>query len=223
MKNFLQKLFAAIFNSQYIVRNPYINFVAFNEYRRTTIFKKLISLGTGSVLYPEAIVYNNSNDPSKIIVGTETHIQGELNVFGYGGKITIGNNTYIGKDSRIWSGDSVTIGNDVLISHFCNIIDTNSHEINPFERAERSKEIFISGHWKTKGSVQTSPIVIDDYAWISFNVAILRGVTIGKGSIIGAGSVVVSDIPEWCFAAGNPAKVIRHLNEEERMKNQIQK
>jgi len=175
-------------------------------------------MDSGSFLYPEAIIYNDSNDPSKIIIGKDSHIQGELNVFNYGGKIQIGDNTYIGKDSRIWSGESVIIGNDVLISHFCNIIDTNSHEINPFERALRSKEIFITGHWKTKGSVKTSPIIIKDYAWISLNVAILKGVTIGEGSIIGAGSVVLSDIPDWCFAAGNPAKVIRQLTEEEKMK-----
>lgn len=221
MKNLLQKFIALIFNSQYIIRNPYINFVTYNEYRRTALFKKLITIDPTSKLYPEAIVYNNSNDPSKIIIGKETHIQGELNIFKYGGKITIGNNTYIGKDSRIWSGESVTIGNDVLVSHFCNIVDTNSHEINPFERATRSKEIFTAGHWQNKGSVKTSPIIIKDYAWISFNVAILKGVTIGEGSIIGAGSVVVNNIPDWCFAAGNPAKVVRLLTEEEKMKKSI--
>ena len=211
MKNFLQKFFAAIFNSQYIVRNPYINFAAFNEYRRTTIFKKLVTMDVGSVLYPEAIIYNDCNNPSKIIVGKESHIQGELKIFKYGGEIKIGNNSYVGKESRIWSGDSVTVGNHVLISHGCNIIDTDSHELDSKERSLRYKDLIKNGPWENKGSILSKPIVINDYVWISFNVTILKGVTIGKGAIIGANSVVTKDVPEYCLAVGNPAQIVKKL------------
>jgi acetyltransferase-like isoleucine patch superfamily enzyme len=211
MSNFLQKLIAFFFNSKFIIRNPYINFNAYNEYRRLTIFKKLVTMDTTSVFYPETIIYNNANDPSKIVIGKESHIQGELNVFKYGGQITIGDNAYIGKDSRIWSGESITIGNNVLISHFCNIIDTDSHETDAIERAERYKDLVKNGPWSTKGSIKSSPIVIHDHAWISFNVTILKGVTIGEGAIIGANSVVTKDVPEYCLAVGNPAQIVKKL------------
>ncbi len=68
-----------------------------------------------------------------------------------------------------------------------------------------------NGHPKDKGEIVTAPITIKDYAWISYNVSILKGVTIGKGAIIGAGTVVTHDIPDFCIAAGNPAKIIRTL------------
>lgn len=223
MVNFFQKIIARLFYSKYILGNNYINLSKYldniNLKKRNALFEKLLTIDKTSVIYPEAIIYNPPYDSSKIIIGKNSHIQGELHIFKYGGKIEIGDNTYIGKDSRIWSGDHVKIGNDVLISHFCNIIDTNSHEINPYERADRSKEIFITGHWETKGSVKTSPITIKDYAWISFNVTILKGVTIGEGAIIGACSVVTDDIPDFALAIGNPAKVIRIIPDAERLKD----
>ena len=55
-------------------------------------------------------------------------------------------------------------------------------------------------------------IIVEDFVWIACNVLILGGVTIGKGSVVGAGSVVMEDIPPHSFAIGNPAKVIRQLS-----------
>jgi len=54
--------------------------------------------------------------------------------------------------------------------------------------------------------------MIEDYVLFGYNVTVLKGVKIGKGAIIGAGSVVTNDIPEMCIAAGNPAKVIKKIN-----------
>ncbi len=70
-------------------------------------------------------------------------------------------------------------------------------------------------HWDTKGNIITSPIVIKDYAWISFGSTVLKGVTIGKGAIVAAGSVVTRDVPDWTVVAGNPAKNIKTLNHVE--------
>ena len=55
------------------------------------------------------------------------------------------------------------------------------------------------------------PVNIGDYAWIGMNCLILKGVTIGEGAIIGAGSVVTRDVPPFCLAAGSPARVLRCL------------
>ena len=164
----------------------------------------------GATFYPESTV-SNGQEKSKIHVGKGTHVRGTLVVFKYGGKIVIGENCYVGDHSRIWSGDSVTIGNFVQISHNVNIIDTNAHELDAIERAERYIDLLNNGSWKDKGSVLTSPIIIGDYAWISFNATILKGVTIGEGAIVGAGAVVTKDVPAYTLVAGNPATVIKNL------------
>ncbi len=61
----------------------------------------------------------------------------------------------------------------------------------------------------------TAPVTIDDNCWIGENVTICPGVNIGKNSVIGAGSVVIHDIPENSIAAGNPCKVIRRIDERD--------
>ncbi|MBC7888322.1 MAG: acyltransferase [Ferruginibacter sp.] len=150
-------------------------------------------------------------DPSKIILGRGTHIRGHLNLFKYGGKITIGEDSYVGDHSRIWSGEEVKIGNHVQISHNVNIIDTSAHEFDAIERAERYIDMISNGPWVDQGNVQTAPVIIEDYAWISLNATILRGVTIGEGSIVAANSVVTKDVPPYTLVAGIPAKVVKHL------------
>jgi acetyltransferase-like isoleucine patch superfamily enzyme len=167
----------------------------------------------GGHLYHGANIINYQDDPKKIEIGKNTHIRGELHTFRYGGNIAIGENCYIGDHTRIWSGEAVTIGNFVQISHNVNIIDTNAHEIDAYERAERYLDLLKNGHWKDKGSVLTSPIVIEDYVWISFNCTILKGVKIGKGAIVGANSVVVDDVPPFTLVLGNPAKVVKLLTD----------
>ncbi len=165
----------------------------------------------GSMYYPEASV-DNSRLRESIRIGKNTHIRGHFLIFKYGGSITIGNDCYIGDGTRIWSGDSVTIGNDVLISHNVSIVDTNAHEINHIERADRYRELIKHGAWDDKGSIITTPIIIEDYAWLSFGSTILRGVTIGEGAIVAAGAVVTKDVKPFTIVAGNPAVFIKNID-----------
>jgi maltose O-acetyltransferase len=59
----------------------------------------------------------------------------------------------------------------------------------------------------------SDPVIIEDNVWIGSKVVILPGVRIGSRAVIGAGSIVTKDIPPRCVAAGNPARVLRHLTE----------
>jgi acetyltransferase-like isoleucine patch superfamily enzyme len=172
--------------------------------------KKYVTLGKSSRLYPDTKIDNMQQNPSKIVVGDGTHIRGILLVRPYGDGIRIGSNCYIGDHSRIWAFASVKIGDSVLISHNVTVIDSDSHELDYLEREKSVIQNFASVS-PMLGNVETAPIVIEDHVWISYNACILKGVTIGKGAIVGAGSVVTKDVPPWTVVAGNPAKVIRRL------------
>jgi len=171
-----------------------------------------MSNASKALFYSESEVENQQNNPAKIIVGSNTHVRGRLLIFGYGGKICIGKDSYIGKHSNIWSAEYVCIGDNVLISHNVNIIDTNSHEMNYQERAIAFCELIKHGPpLKNTFNVPASRIIIEDNVWISFNVIILKGVKIGKGAIIAAGSVVTKDVQSFTLVAGNPAIFIKKL------------
>lgn len=172
--------------------------------------KSIIS-GNNSRLYDETAIYNFQEKIDLIKIGNNTHIKSELLIFRFGGKIDIGNNTFIGPGTKVWSGENITIGSNVLISHNVNIIDTDSHEIDAIERADGFFNLTKNGHSAHKGNIRTASITIEDYAWINFNATILKGVTIGKGAIVAAGSVVTKDVPEFTLVAGNPAKIIKYL------------
>lgn len=172
-----------------------------------------VKMADGSVFYEEARVFNFQENPDKIKINKNTHVRGELLVFKYGGKIEIGDNCFIGAGTRVWSGEDIYIGNNVLISHNVNVIDTNSHELDASERSARYKDLIANGHWEDKGNIISKPVVINDDVWISFGVTILKGVIIGQGAIIAAGSVVTKEVPDFAVVAGNPAKVIRYVNE----------
>jgi acetyltransferase-like isoleucine patch superfamily enzyme len=120
----------------------------------------------------------------------------------YGHNITIGNNVLINFNSIIMDNAEVIIGDDVLIGPNAGIYTVN-HAIVPDERA--------------KGICICKPVHIENKVWFGADVKVLAGVTIGEGSIIGAGSVVTKSIPAGVIAAGNPCKVIRKIDENDRI------
>lgn len=108
--------------------------------------------------------------------------------------LTIGDRTRIWDDTRIMAVKSISIGADCAISWNCTILDGDRHQLS-----------FDGERFETN----SAPVVIEDHVWIGCNVTVLKGVTIGSGAVIAAGSVVVRDIPARMLAAGVPAKVIK--------------
>lgn len=146
-----------------------------------------------------------------IRVGRNTVLAGQLLTFGHGGDIEIGDWSFIGPGSRVWSAASIRIGHRVLISHNVNVHDTDSHPIDPAARHAQFVEIMQRGHPREAPDIRAAPVVIGDDAWIGFNSIVLKGVNIGRGAVVAAGSVVTRDVPAWTVVAGNPATVVRSL------------
>jgi len=169
----------------------------------------------GVVLHDTARIANNLTDRSAIHVGAYSHIRGELLTFGHGGRITLGEYCYVGEQSHIWSAANITIGNRVLISHNVSIFDSLTHPLNPEMRHQQFRAIIASGQPRAIDLAE-EPVTIEDDAWIGCMSVILKGVTIGRGAVIGAGSVVTGDVPPYTIAAGNPARIIRELTPDER-------
>jgi acetyltransferase-like isoleucine patch superfamily enzyme len=214
-QEFFQKLIARLINSRLFLENSFINFSRINILIiQKELNKKYLQVvrDDSSVFFNETKIVNNQNDRNAIVLGRNTQVMGELLVFKYGGRIEIGDNCYIGHHTHIRSAQNIKIGNNVLISHGCNIIDTNAHEENHLERAQTYLDILYQGHPKENYNVITRPIIIEDYAWLSYNVSVLKGTRIGKGAIIAAGSVVTKDVDSFTLVAGNPAKFIKKLN-----------
>jgi len=129
--------------------------------------------------------------------------------------IKIGDNCYIG-NSYIISSLGIEIGNDVLISWGVWFYDHNSHALEWSKRALDVQNHYF-GRPKNWEHVQRNKIRIGDKAWIGFNSIILKGVTIGEGAVVAAGSVVIHDVPKWNVVGGNPARVIRVISREDRI------
>jgi acetyltransferase-like isoleucine patch superfamily enzyme len=147
---------------------------------------------------------------NRITIGNFVICYGAINCQRAKATVTVGDRSFIGSGSVVACAERVTIGSGVLISHECYLIDTDGHSMS---LAERKND--IPNRWKgtkTWEGVQCAPITIADGAWIGPRVIILKGVEIGAGAVIGAGSVVTKSIPAWSFAAGAPARVIRQLD-----------
>ncbi|MDZ7960405.1 MAG: DapH/DapD/GlmU-related protein [Aulosira sp. DedQUE10] len=175
-------------------------------------FCKNAQIHPSAKIDPKAGIANYSDDSELIKIGENSVIRGELIVFADAGKIKIGKCCYLGEGSRIWSADSIDIGDRVLISHNVNIHDTNSHPLEPLLRHQHfAKTMSDSIPVTNNFNIKSQAVVIEDDVWIGFNSTILKGVKVGKCSIIAACSVVTKDVPEFSIVTGNPAKVIRRL------------
>ena len=122
------------------------------------------------------------------------------NIFGYtkfNSSTTLGTNTNF-NGFKVFGKGTVKIGDNFHSGSGC-ILITQVHDYE-------GKKIPYDENYKTK------KIVIEDNVWLGLNVFILSSCTIGEGSILQAGSVVVSDIPKYAIAGGNPAKVFKYRN-----------
>lgn len=117
-----------------------------------------------------------------------------------GARLQVGAN-FAMTGGALCAAERIVIGDNVAVGANTTIADTDFHPVNCFERQ------------MTPGEGETAAITIGDFVFIGMNCLILKGVTLGRGCVIGAGSVVTRDVPQHAVAAGNPARVLRQLSE----------
>ncbi|MDN5200201.1 acyltransferase [Fulvivirgaceae bacterium BMA10] len=114
-----------------------------------------------------------------------------------GARLTIGENSRI-IGAHLSASTEVVIGNNVNIAPYSVVMDGDYHDVD---------DHFSDGDSK--------PIIIEDNAWLALRTTVLKGVRIGEGAVVAAGSVVVKDVPPYTVVGGVPAKVIKKLSEHE--------
>lgn len=151
--------------------------------------------GSGKIIMGDDVTIQSSPFVNPVAGGQRTHLRAEL------GELRIGNNVGI-SHSAITAYEKIVIEDNVLIGSNCMICDTDFHSINYEHRMQEPDT-----------HVKTAPVHIKEGAFIGARSIILKGVTLGRHSVVGAGSVVTKDIPDNEIWAGNPAKKINQLKE----------
>jgi acetyltransferase-like isoleucine patch superfamily enzyme len=167
------------------------------------------------IIHPSSKISQNRITLKKncsVTVDESSQIDGSIFFDNENAKVLIGKRSFV--SAMVVSAKSIEIGDDVMIAWGTTIVDHNSHSISFSNRSEDVAN-WLQGK-KDWSHVKISPVRICDKVWIGFNAIILKGVTIGEGAVVGAGSVVTKDVPPWTIVAGNPARIIREIPENER-------
>ena len=112
-----------------------------------------------------------------------------LHLRDHGAVIEVGAGTFVNHRTELVAHERVSLGRDCLLAWDVLVLDSDSHSVD--------------------GGARTAPVTIGDRVWIGCRASVLKGVTIGDGAVVAAGSVVVHDVPARALVAGNPARVVR--------------
>lgn len=187
------------------------------------MYRNYVSVHPTAIIDPCAsIKIFNPPDPPEICleIGEGCHIFSTFSLLRPQARITVGRRCQLG-NTHFVCAESISVGDDVLMAWGITLSDSDNHSIYWDERqydVERCRRDYVAtggqdlARTHDWSGVQTQPVLIGDKAWIGFNAIVLKGVEIGEGSIIGAGSVVVQSIPPWTIASGNPCRGIRNVS-----------
>lgn len=150
----------------------------------------------------------------KFSIGEDSIIDGKIVFERDNAEVRIGSRVFLSGSTKVIASESIEIGDDVLIAWGTTIVDHDSHSVS-FSKRKDDVVKWKKGE-KDWSHVNIAPVNISDKAWIGFNVIILKGITIGEGAVVAAGSVVTKDVPAWTVVAGNPARMIREIPPEDR-------
>lgn len=144
-------------------------------------------------------------------VGDYSLIEGEIFLLAAESRCRIGHHAFLAADSRLWVLGTMTIGNYVLIAPGVDVFDNDSHPLDANRRREDAIDQFERGGVTIYRDVTADDVVIEDDVWIGTKSTIMKGVRLGQGAVIAAGSVVTRDVERFTLVAGNPAREVRKL------------
>lgn len=173
----------------------YLNGVKFASNLAVNGFMKVIVTRRGNVVIGKNLSVNSGNNHN--IIGRQ-----QKTIFWVEGLLTIGNNVGM-SSTAIICNHCITIGNNVTIGGNSVIYDTDFHSLNPEIRLNKAID---------KLNAKSGKVTINDNVFIGAHSTILKGVTIGVNSVVGACSVVTKDIPDNEIWAGNPAQFIKSVS-----------
>jgi len=175
-----------------------------------------------SILRPGFSVRVDNPEPGKkyVYLGEKSILSCNIIFESKQGIVRFGKENLI-TNSTIICREEIIFEDHIFLSWGCTICDHNFHSVDYNERRNDFKQVYddvINGrnvnygkNWET---VDSKPVRICSDAWIGMNCTIMKGVTIGKGAIVGANSVVTKDVPDFTIVAGNPAKIIKTLQDK---------
>lgn len=147
---------------------------------------------------------------SSLDIGGGSDIAASMVLEAAGARIQIGNRTHVGGGTLLDAATEIVIGDDVLIAFGSLVMDHDSHSLD-FDHRRYDVSEWVKGR-KDWSHVPRSAVRIDDKVWVGTRAIILKGVHLGEGSVVAAGSIVTRDVPAWTLVAGSPARVIRELS-----------
>jgi len=149
----------------------------------------------------------HSKKPDALALGTKCTMDGVHFAVGPEGRVKIGNFCYFTNVVLLCELE-LQFGNYVMIGWNTTIADTDFHPLAPAERIADAIACSPLANGRKRPAIACRPVVIEDDVWIGPNVTILKGVRIGQGAFIEAGSLVTRDMPPRAHVLGNPAQVV---------------
>jgi len=174
--------------------------------------KKIDKIGSNTNFFGKI---DKRSTKCEVIIGDDCNINAAMVLETDNSKVIVDNNVFIGGQTIIDCACQIHIESDVLISYQCIIQDSDNHNVK-YSLRKRDNLDWKERNYHDWENTPMSPIKIKRGAWISARVIILKGITIGEGAIVGAGSVVTKDVPDWTIVGGNPAKIIREIPIDQR-------
>lgn len=159
------------------------------------------------------LLYNSQASVGMQIGKYASIYQGCMFDVGKQGSITIGEYSLL-NGAWIICDASVEIGNHALISWNVVFMDTYRVSSDPLARRQALQQVPFRHPRRIDMETKADPIRIHDNVWIGFDCCVMPGVSIGEGSIVGARSVVFEDVEPYTIVAGNPARFVRHIEED---------
>lgn len=193
----LAPLFRGVYHLHFFLRTVLYRLVRFFYWE--PIFRgRCDSVGKNleMILLPDIASHVN------ISLGDNVHLNGFFGVgsgrANFAPRLEIGDNVHIGHQVTFAINQEIVIEEGVMIANRCYFADTDSHPVEPHLR--------VAGLPPSAENIK--PIRICRNAWIGHGVHVMKGVTVGEGAVVAAGSVVVKDVPPFSVVAGNPARVV---------------